>query len=166
VWAHLRGWAYGVAAALALALAASPAQAALIGDPASQAQGVVPIEPHDGAYAVPALINGVLTENFIIDSGSADVSIPAEIAAALMRSGTMSGSDLIGSKTYVLADGSRVPSETYRLSSLKIGDLVMHNVTVRVAAEKSHFLLGQSFLSRLKSWSMDNSKLMLLINQR
>ncbi|HWF65356.1 MAG TPA: retropepsin-like aspartic protease [Rhizomicrobium sp.] len=155
-----------MAAVLTLGLAASPAAAALIGDPASQAEGVVPIEAHDGAYAVPVVINGVLTENFIIDSGSADVSIPAGVAAALIRSGTMSGSDLIGSKTYVMADGSRVPSDTYRLSSLKIGDLVMQNVTVRVAAEKSHFLLGQSFLSRLKSWSMDNGKLMLLINQR
>jgi len=163
-WACLRGLSYSMA--VALALTASPAAAALIGDPASQAQGAVPIEAHDGAYAVPVLINGVLTEDFIIDSGSADVSIPAGVAAALIKSGTMSGSDLIGSKTYVLADGSRVPSETYRLSSLRVGDLVMHNVTVRVAAEKSHFLLGQSFLSRLKSWSMDNSKLMLFINQQ
>lgn len=165
-WATLRGWTLCVGAALTLGLAASPAAAALIGDPASQAEGVVPIAAHDGAFAVPVLINGVLTADFIIDSGSADVSIPAGVAAALIKSGTMSARDLIGSKTYVLADGSRVPSETYRLSSLKIGDLVMHDVTVRVAAEKSHFLLGQSFLSRLKSWSMDNGKLMLLINQR
>ena len=164
MWAFLR--AGGFCAAAALVLAASPAAAALIGDPASQAEGVVPIEAHDGAYAVPVVINGVLTANFIIDSGSADVSIPAGVAAALIKSGTLSQSDLIGSKTYVMADGSRVPSETYRLSSLKIGDLVMHDVTVRVAAEKSHFLLGQSFLNRLKSWSMDNNKRMLIINQR
>jgi len=164
VWAFLR--AGGFCAAAALVLVASPAAAALIGDPASQAEGVVPIEAHDGAYAVPVVINGVLTANFIIDSGSADVSIPAGVAAALIKSGTLSQSDLIGSKTYVMADGSRVPSETYRLSSLKIGDLVMHDVTVRVAAEKSHFLLGQSFLNRLKSWSMDNNKRMLIINQR
>lgn len=164
MWAFLR--AGGFCAAAALVLVASPAAAALIGDPASQAEGVVPIEAHDGAYAVPVVINGVLTANFIIDSGSADVSIPAGVAAALIKSGTLSQSDLIGSKTYVMADGSRVPSETYRLSSLKIGDLVMHDVTVRVAAEKSHFLLGQSFLNRLKSWSMDNNKRMLIINQR
>ena len=163
---HAWGFARGgcAAAALALALTASPAAAALIGDPQSQAQGVIPIEAHDGAFAVPVLINGVLMGNFIIDSGSADVSIPAEVAAALTKSGTLSGSDLIGSKTYILADGSRVPSETYRLASLKIGDLIMRNVTVRVAAEKSHFLLGQSFLSRLKSWSMDNARLALIIN--
>ena len=154
------------AAALALALIASPASAALIGDPASQAQGVIPIEAHDGAYAVPVVINGVLSGDFIIDSGSADVSIPAETASTLMKLGTLSGSDLIGSKTYILADGSRVPSETYRLASLKVGDLVMRDVTVRVAAEKSHFLLGQSFLSRLKSWSMDNNRRMLIINRQ
>lgn len=163
-WGCLRLRAGGAAAALALLLSVSPAAAALIGDPESQARGVIPIEPHDGAYAVPVVINGVLTGDFIIDSGSADVSIPAEVAAALIRSGTLLGSDLIGSKIYMLADGSRVPSETYRLASLKLGDLVMHNVTVRVAPEKSHFLLGQSFLSRLKSWSLDNAKRMLIIN--
>ena len=160
------GWGGLAAVCLALALTASPAAAAMIGDPESQARGVIPIEAHDGAYAVPVLINGVLSGDFIIDSGSADVSIPAEVASTLIRSGTLSVSDLIGSKIYMLADGSRVPSPTYRLSSLKIGDLVMRNVTVRVAPEKSHFLLGQSFLSRLKSWSMDNGKRVLLINQR
>jgi clan AA aspartic protease (TIGR02281 family) len=152
------------ASALALALTVLPAAAALIGDPASQAQEVIPVEPHDGAFVVPVLINGVLTGNFIIDSGSADVSIPAEVASTLKRLGTISVSDFIGSKIYVLADGSRVPSETYRIASLKVGDLVMQNVTVRIAAEKSHLLLGQSFLSRLKSWSMDNNRQMLIIN--
>jgi clan AA aspartic protease (TIGR02281 family) len=147
-----------------LVLTVSPAAAALIGDPASQARQVIPVEARDGAYVVPVLINGVLTGDFIIDSGAADVSIPAEVASILERLGTISGSDFIGRKIYVLADGSRVPSETFRLSSLKVGDLVMQNVTVRVATEKSGFLLGQSFLSRLKSWSMDNNRKMLIIN--
>jgi clan AA aspartic protease (TIGR02281 family) len=160
----LRSWAWGAAASLALGLSASPAAAASIGDPAGQAREVIPIEARDGAFVVPVLINGVLTENFIIDSGSADVSIPVDVAAALERLGAISPSDLIGSKTYILADGSRVPSATYRIASLKIGDLIMQNVTVRIAPEKSHFLLGQSFLSRLKSWSMDNAGRALIIN--
>ena len=160
----LHSWVWGVATALALGLSVSPAAAAYIGDPAAQAREIIPIEARDGAYVVPVLINGVLTENFIIDSGSADVSIPADVAATLERQGVITPSDLIGSKTYILADGSRVPSATYRIASLKIGDLVMQNVTVRIAPEKSHFLLGQSFLSRLKSWSMDNARLALIIN--
>lgn len=155
--------ALGVAAA-AIILSVSPAAAVIIGGPVSQAREVIPVEARDGAYVVPVLINGVLSEDFIIDSGSADVSIPADVASTLKQLGTISAKDLIGSKTYVMADGSRVPSETYRLSSLKIGNLVMQDVTVRVAAEKSHFLLGQSFLNRLKSWSMDNDRHALIIN--
>jgi clan AA aspartic protease (TIGR02281 family) len=109
-------------------------------------------------------VNGLLPLKFIVDSGSADVSIPAEVALTLRKLGTLSGADLLGSKTYLLADGSQVSSEIYRIGSLKIGGLVMQNVTVRVSAEKSSLLLGQSFLRRLKSWSMDNSKQVLIIN--
>jgi clan AA aspartic protease (TIGR02281 family) len=130
---------------------------------APRAQETIPIEAHDGAYVVPVLVNGVLPLKFIVDSGSADVSIPAEVASALKKLGTISGADLLGSKTYLLADGSKVSSEIYRIESLKIGDLVMQNVTVRVSAEKSSLLLGQSFLRRLKSWSVDNAKQVLIL---
>jgi len=41
---------------------------------------------------------------------------------------------------------------------------VMQNVTVRIASAKSSLLLGQSFLSRLKSWSMDNARGVLAVN--
>jgi clan AA aspartic protease (TIGR02281 family) len=150
--ARVRAWMLGVS----LAFAAAVSQAV--------AQEIIPIQAHDGAFVVPVVLNGIFSGDFIIDSGSADVSIPAEVAAALRQAGTITDTDLIGSKIYILADGSRVPSETYRIASLKIGNLIMHNVTVRVAAEKSHLLLGQSFLSRLKSWSMDNNKRALIIN--
>jgi clan AA aspartic protease (TIGR02281 family) len=145
---------------LALAFAAGSAAAALAADRAQ----VVSIEPHDGAFIVPVVLNDIMTAKFIVDSGSADVSIPEEVASTLMKSGTMTGADLIGSKTYLLADGSLVPSKIYRLASLRIGGMVMPNVTVRVAAAKSSLLLGQSFLSRLKSWSMDNARQVMIIN--
>ena len=149
---------------LVLALAASPVSAAEMDSAAPRAQESIPIEAHDGAYVVPVLVNGVLPLKFIVDSGSADVSIPAEVAFALRKLGTISGADLLGSKTYLLADGSKVSSEIYRIESLKIGGLVMQNVTVRISAEKSSLLLGQSFLRRLKSWSVDNAKQVLIIN--
>ena len=149
---------------LAFAVAASPVAAAVMEGAAGQVQETIPIEPHDGAYVVPVLVNGVLPLKFIVDSGSADVSIPADVAWTLKKLGTMSSSDFLGNKTYILADGSQVSSEIYRILSLKIGGLVMHNVTVRVSAENSSLLLGQSFLSRLKSWSLDNSRQVLIIN--
>jgi len=145
---------------LALAMAPVPAAAGAV----TRAREAIPIEAHDGAYVVPVLVNGLLPLKFIVDSGSADVSIPAEVASALRKLGTLSGADLLGSKTYLLADGSKVSSEIYRIESLKIGGLVMQNVTVRVSAENSSLLLGQSFLSRLKSWSVDNAKRLLVMD--
>jgi len=70
----------------------------------------------------------------------------------------------LGNKTYMLADGSLAPSKIYRLASLRIGGMVMQNITVRISPAKSSLLLGQSFLSRLKSWSMDNSRQVMIIN--
>ena len=158
VWAMAR--VVIIRAVLAFALAAGSVTAALADD----RRQVVSIEPHDGAFVVPVVLNGVMTAKFIVDSGSADVSIPEEVASNLMKLGTMTGGDLIGSKTYMLADGSMVPSKIYRLTSLRIGGMVMQNVTVRIAAAKSSLLLGQSFLSRLKSWSMDNARQVMIIN--
>jgi len=149
---------------LTLALTAAPVAAAYADGASPQTQEIVPIEAHGGAYVVSALINGVLRLKFLVDSGAADVSIPADAAATLQRLGTLSGHDRLGTKTYVLADGSKVPSEIYQIASLKVGDRVMENVTVRVTSEKSGPLLGQSFLNRLNSWSMDNNRRVLIIN--
>jgi clan AA aspartic protease (TIGR02281 family) len=159
------GWAGEMVflrAALAFALTAGWVGATLADDrPAVQ---VVSLEPHDGAFVVPATLNDVMKVKFIVDSGSADVSIPEDVASSLMKSGTMTVADQLGSKTYMLADGSLVPSKIYRMASLRIGGMEMQNVTVRIAAAKSSLLLGQSFLSRLKSWSMDNARQVMIIN--
>ncbi len=148
-----------ICAAWVLALAAVPAVAAPMDAPQT-----VAVEPHNGAFVIPVVLNNVLTEKFIVDSGAADVSIPANVALALQKLGTMTGADFLGSKVYMMADGSKVPSDIYRIASLRIGGLVMRNVTVRIAAENSDLLLGQSFLSRLNSWSMDNARQVMTIN--
>lgn len=139
-----------------LALAVVPAAAA----PAQ----TIALEPFNGAFVIPVVLNNVLTEKFIVDSGAADVSIPANIASTLKQLGTLTGADLLGSKIYMMADGSKVPSEIYRIASLRIGGMEIKDVTVRISAENSHLLLGQSFLSRLQSWSMDNARQVMIFN--
>jgi hypothetical protein len=76
-----------------------------------------------GTLVVPVLINDAITLTFIIDSGAADVSIPADVFLTLMRAGTVDKSDFIGSRTYELADGSTVPSPIFCIRSLKVGNL-------------------------------------------
>jgi predicted aspartyl protease len=96
-------------------------------------------------------------------SGAADVSIPADVATTLMRTETLTESDFLGTKTYILADGSKVPSRTFRIRSLKVGDTVVENVTGSMAAVEGSLLLGQSFLGRFKSWAIDNTKHALVL---
>jgi clan AA aspartic protease (TIGR02281 family) len=123
----------------------------------------IPMQIEGGTYVVPVLINDAITLNFIVDSGAADVSIPADVVMTLMRTGTLKESDFQGKKTYVLADGSKVPSETFRIRSLKIGNQVLENVNGSVASVQGSLLLGQSFLGRFKSWSVDNTKHTLVL---
>jgi predicted aspartyl protease len=93
------------------------------------------------------------------------VSIPADVVLTLIRSGTLQRSDFTGTQTYRLADGSTVPSATFRIRSLTMNNLVIENVEGSVANVKGDLLLGQSFLSRFKSWSIDNAKQALVLAQ-
>jgi len=100
-----------------------------------------------GAFVVPVTINGQLTLKFVVDSGAADVSIPADVVTTLIRTGTITDGDFLGEQTYTLADGSKVPSKQFLIRSLKVGDRVLENVTGSVAPVAGSLLLGQSFLT-------------------
>jgi predicted aspartyl protease len=81
-----------------------------------------------------------------------------------LRTGTLKESDFLGTKTYVLADGSTVPSPTFRIRTLKVGDRIIENVIGAVADIKGSLLLGQSFLGKFNSWSIDNGRQVLLLD--
>jgi predicted aspartyl protease len=124
----------------------------------------IPLLVEGGTFVIPVLINGQITLNFTLDSGAADVSIPADVVSTLMRTGTIQESDFIGRKMYRLADGSTVPSATFLIRSLKVGNHFLENVMGSVASAQADLLLGQSFLSRFNSWSIDNKRQVLLLN--
>ena len=123
----------------------------------------VPLRKHNGVLVVPVLINNSITLDFVLDTGAADVSIPADVVSTLIRAGAISSSDFLGSKKYELADGTVVPSQTFRIKSLKVADKVVENVTGSVAPANGTLLLGQSFLGRFKSWRIDNSRQALVL---
>jgi predicted aspartyl protease len=116
-----------------------------------------------GVFVVPVLINDKISLDFILDSGASDVSVPADVVLTLMRTGTLTAADFTGKNTYVLADGSTVPSQTFRIKSLKVGTWVVENVSGSLSPVEGSLLLGQSFLSRFKSWSVDNLREVLTL---
>ena len=119
-----------------------------------------------GTYVLPVLINNAITLDFVLDSGAADVTVPADVFRTLVRTGSIKDSDITGKQTYVLADGSKLQSFTFTIRSLKVGDKVVENVRGSVAATEGSLLLGQSFLERFDSWSIDNTNHELLLAPR
>jgi uncharacterized protein len=134
--------------------------------PMQATEGRVPLKMDGGTFVVPVQINGIMTLDFVIDSGAADVSVPADVVSTLIRSGTIKEPDFIGDNTYVLADGSTTKSPTFTIRTLKVGNTVLENVKGSVASAQGSLLLGQSFLNRFKSWSIDNTKQELLLEHR
>jgi uncharacterized protein len=123
----------------------------------------VPLKPLYGTYRVPVRINDAFTLNFTLDSGAADVQIPADVMLTLMRTETLTPADFIGKETYQLADGSELPSMTVMLRELKVGDHRLQNVKAAVGPVAGGLLLGQSFLARFKSWTLDNDRHVLVL---
>ena len=119
-----------------------------------------------GTFSLPVEINGRITLDFTLDSGASDVTLPSDVFTTLKRTGTVKETDVVGQRTYVLADGSKTQSDTFTIRSLKVGDIIIENVTASVAPSQGALLLGQSFLQRFKSWSIDNATGELLLETR
>jgi len=81
----------------------------------------------------------------------------------LIRTKTITDEDFLGKQIYVLADGSKVPSQRFRIRSMKVGNKIVKDVVGSVASVKGEILLGQSFLSKFKSWSVDNEQHTLVL---
>jgi predicted aspartyl protease len=116
---------------------------------------VVPLVPERGVFTVPVVINGLITLGFLIDSGASDVTVPADIVKTLVEVGTIRDDDFLGKQTYQLADGSTMPSQRFVIHSLQVGDPTIENVVGAVTPVTGRLLLGQSFLSRFKSVSIN-----------
>jgi clan AA aspartic protease (TIGR02281 family) len=121
------------------------------------------LDSEGGVLTVPVIINGAIKLDFVVDSGASDVSIPADVVLTLIRARTITDDDFIGDRVYQTADGRSVPSKVFKIRSLRVGDRVLQDVTASVADISAPLLLGQSFLSRFRSWSIDNERQVLVL---
>jgi len=105
-----------------------PSNPALAAAPSNTTRIEIPLKSLGGTFVVPVFINGAITLNFVVDSGAADVAVPADVVGTLIRAGTIEKSDITGKQKYMLADGSISPTVTFTIRSLKVGDVLMENV--------------------------------------
>jgi peptidoglycan hydrolase-like protein with peptidoglycan-binding domain len=124
----------------------------------------IPLTYTNGIYTVPVIINGVLPLHFTVDSGAADVSLPADVFLTLLRTGTIGTEDYIGSGKYRLADGSTVESDRFYIRELRVGPYVLTKIAASIENVSSTPLLGQSFLSKIGTWTIDNDRHVLVLS--
>ena len=95
-----------------------------------------------------------------------DVSIPENVARELEQAGKLDRDDFLGTRTYVLADGSKVPSRRVLLREVTVGGQTVSNVTASISRAGSPPRLGQSFLSKFASWTLDNERAALVLKTK
>jgi TPR repeat protein len=90
------------------------------------------------------------------------------MAVALSRQGGVLTvhSDFTGNQVYKLADGSIMKSKTFVVRSFAVNNRVLENIQATVAPAGAPPLLGQSFLQRFSSWSIDNERQLLLLREK
>jgi clan AA aspartic protease (TIGR02281 family) len=123
----------------------------------------IPLIRRDGTFLVSVTINGAQSLDFYLDSGSADVSVPAYVFDALKSAGTIRPEDMIGAETYTMANGAPRKSTLFRIRSLSVGSVTLENVRGSVSDYAGPPLLGMSFLGRFGSWSVDNDRSVLVL---
>ena len=155
----MRSTAILISFAAALVLAAAPARSA------RGASGEIPLTRDAGVYRVDATINGWLVQPFIVDSGAADVQVSSDVFLRLYPRGGPSPRFLPGG-SYALADGRVVRSSRFVIRSLRIGGYEFPDVAATIGQPGAPLLLGQNVLARLGTWSIDNRRNVLVLQER
>ena len=126
----------------------------------------VTLRRQSGVLMVPAILNQVVSANFVVDSGASDVVIPEHLLQDLRKAGRFKDADFTGTQMVKIADGSVVKSRTFVLRTFSLSNRVLENVRASVAPSNATPLLGQSFLQRFASWSIDNERQVLLLKEK
>jgi hypothetical protein len=120
------------------------------------------LERRGGVFTVPVRINGVITLDFVVDSGAAEVLIPVDVALTLARARTITEDDWLPVTNYQLADGSELVGLRLRVREMQLADHRVRNVSALIGPPASRLLLGQSFLEWLPAWTLDNRRHVLM----
>ena len=146
-------------------LAAAPPSAAEPSASDLRTEDEIPLRREGNTYSVPVLVNGIIPIAFVLDTGAGDVLLPADVVFTLLRTGTLQSSDFISYRPYILADGRELPSAQFKIRELQVGQYTARNVIAGVGRLGSDPLLGQSFLSRFGSATIDYKRNVLVLSR-
>jgi aspartyl protease family protein len=118
----------------------------------------------NGVYEIPVTLNGTIKIDFIFDSGCSDVLISPDVASVLIKSGTLTKEDYLGSAQYTIADGSISEQAQFRLSTVQVGSKIVKNVRCSVSNSiEAPMLLGQSVMEKFGRFTFDYADQKLIL---
>lgn len=119
---------------------------------------VVKMRKYGGVYLIPSIINGS-SMNFIFDTGASDITISMTEALFLLKQGTLSEEDILGTQQYQIADGSISEGTVINLKTVEIGNRTLTNIKASVIHNmEAPLLLGQSALAQFGKVTIDYNK--------
>ena len=139
-------------------------------EPTSVVSAVAPpreeiqMQRRGSAYVVPVRINRTITLPFILDTGAEELVIPVDVALTLIRAGTLSREDFIGTGHYIMANGSEEIQDRVVIHEVQVGDHTATDVPAFVSSTASSPLLGESFLSKFGTVTIDYNRLVLILS--
>ena len=122
----------------------------------------ISLKEENGVFSLTVNTGGIVSR-FILDSGAGESNISSGLESKLIANGTIKQKDYLSNGLYRLADGSIVECKRVKLSKVTVGSKTVYNVIASIGLENSPNLLGQSFLNKTNSWTIDNSKRILII---
>lgn len=121
----------------------------------SKTEEIISLKNSNGVYFINIEI-GNQSLNFVLDSGASDVALSLQVERDLIRDGEITREDYLEPALYKLADGRIVSCRRVKLKEMKIGEIIVKNVTASIGVSETPLLLGRSFLDNFKSWTIDN----------
>lgn len=115
---------------------------------------VIPYKEVSGVPTIPVKINGVSMQ-MIYDTGASHISMSLNEVLTLCKLGEIRDSDIIGTDSATLADGSTIENVRVRLREVEIGGengIKVHNVEATIVPNlAAPLLLGRSAIEKDRS---------------
>jgi len=103
-------------------------------------------------YYVSGFINGAVTSDFLVDTGSGYVTINTKTLKKLNREGS---AEFVKKISAVMADGSETVVPVYRLATLKLSDnCIIQDIEAAVMPGSTPNILGLNALKKAAPFSM------------
>ena len=122
----------------------------------------IPLIKSGKIYYINILL-GAKKKKYVLDSGASDFTIDESSYKQLLESGIIKTKHKLSGGEYQIADGSIKKYKRTIIPEILIDNITIENVVAIVVPDGQPLLLGKSLLDNFKTWKIDNSKSVLIV---